>query len=489
MAFLDNSGDIILDAVLTDAGRKRMAEGNFRIAKYAFGDDEINYAQYNKNDPRGSAFYDLEIMQTPVLEAFTNNSASMSSFLMTLANNNHTHLPILKLNENWGKVGGAKSLKQHLMVPVGNSTTSHTSMSRDTFLANAPGANTTVSSAYVDKLHSGTFIVTCNAATEEIFKFKNGDNGVGTFGANADYPQKGSLIPQGIILGSSTNSATQQNKNYICIDQGIVGQAGQQYGALGNGLAEDVFMVEADTRFCEIITAPRFTQRNIQLDQVTGYQQQPVVPGAAAQPFSFVDDDFIGTALLEGASFISPIVSSYSGDRNNLDNPNAVDSLHVLLESATQENGHHVNNNWAAGQVFTDSPVGNRLQFSIRASRALQDSDDLFIRLGSRTKVLSRYLPAPDSTVDNGFAANVKELITIGGGTAEEIGGTATAGYTSGVDLTTADAEPAGQADNTVKQAGRAIPVYYIDTMIRVTGYNFGQSIDIPVRFVRKVEA
>ena len=27
MGFLDNSGDIILDAVLTDLGRKRMADG------------------------------------------------------------------------------------------------------------------------------------------------------------------------------------------------------------------------------------------------------------------------------------------------------------------------------------------------------------------------------------------------------------------------------------------------------------------------------
>ena len=33
MAFLDNSGDIILDAVLTEVGRKRMANGNFRISK------------------------------------------------------------------------------------------------------------------------------------------------------------------------------------------------------------------------------------------------------------------------------------------------------------------------------------------------------------------------------------------------------------------------------------------------------------------------
>ena len=34
MAFLDNSGDIILDAVLTGLGRKRLAEGNYQITKF-----------------------------------------------------------------------------------------------------------------------------------------------------------------------------------------------------------------------------------------------------------------------------------------------------------------------------------------------------------------------------------------------------------------------------------------------------------------------
>jgi len=55
MAFLDNSGDIILDAVLTDVGRKRMAAGNFRITKFTLGDDEIDYSLYNKDHPSGSA--------------------------------------------------------------------------------------------------------------------------------------------------------------------------------------------------------------------------------------------------------------------------------------------------------------------------------------------------------------------------------------------------------------------------------------------------
>jgi hypothetical protein len=60
MGFLDNSGDIILDAVLTDTGRARLAraDGSFQITKFALGDDEINYGSYNKNHPSGSAYYD-----------------------------------------------------------------------------------------------------------------------------------------------------------------------------------------------------------------------------------------------------------------------------------------------------------------------------------------------------------------------------------------------------------------------------------------------
>jgi len=75
MGFLDNSGDIILDAVLTDAGRQRLAkaDGTFKIVQFALGDDEINYGLYDKTNASGSAYYDLSIMQTPVFEAFTNN--------------------------------------------------------------------------------------------------------------------------------------------------------------------------------------------------------------------------------------------------------------------------------------------------------------------------------------------------------------------------------------------------------------------------------
>jgi hypothetical protein len=106
MAFLDNSGDIILDAVLTDTGRARLAkgDGSFRIAKFALGDDEVDYSLYRNSNheqgahPNGSAYYDLEILMTPVLEAFTNNTSSMKSKLISIPRNNLLFLPVLKIN-------------------------------------------------------------------------------------------------------------------------------------------------------------------------------------------------------------------------------------------------------------------------------------------------------------------------------------------------------------------------------------------------------
>lgn len=102
MGFLDNSGDIILDAVLTDTGRARLAraDGSFQITKFALGDDEINYGSYNKNHPSGSAYYDLDILQTPVFEAFTNNSSVLKFKLQSISRTNLLYLPILKINND-----------------------------------------------------------------------------------------------------------------------------------------------------------------------------------------------------------------------------------------------------------------------------------------------------------------------------------------------------------------------------------------------------
>ena len=99
MAFLDNSGDIILDAVLTDIGRKRMARGDFRITKFTVGDDEIDYGLYNKNHPSGSAYYDLEILQTPILEAFTQPNANINYGLVSFARQDLLYIPSAVINE------------------------------------------------------------------------------------------------------------------------------------------------------------------------------------------------------------------------------------------------------------------------------------------------------------------------------------------------------------------------------------------------------
>ena len=101
MAFLDNSGDIILDAVLTDTGRMRLAkgDGSFRIVSFALGDDEIDYSNYTA--VTSSGYEDLTILQTPVLEAFTNNASSMKSKLITIPNPSLLYLPVVKLNESF----------------------------------------------------------------------------------------------------------------------------------------------------------------------------------------------------------------------------------------------------------------------------------------------------------------------------------------------------------------------------------------------------
>tara|TARA_R100000008_G_scaffold33750_1_gene19088 strand:+ start:14541 stop:15566 length:1026 start_codon:yes stop_codon:yes gene_type:complete len=100
MGFLDNSGDIILDAVLTDTGRFRLArgDGSFKIAKFALGDEEINYGNYDKNHASGSAYYDLKVLQTPILESFTNNTSTMKSKLISISRTNLLYLPRLKRN-------------------------------------------------------------------------------------------------------------------------------------------------------------------------------------------------------------------------------------------------------------------------------------------------------------------------------------------------------------------------------------------------------
>ena len=197
MAFLDNSGDIILDVVLTDHGRKVMAkgDGSFQITKFAVCDEEIDYTLYNSSHSSGSAYYDLQILQTPILEAFTNNASSMKTKLASYQDLNLLYLPVLKLNENL------------------NNTARHTT---NTFLV------------AVDRETEGTDAAGTSAAV-----------GVNTDGKHVS----------GILFGASFESS-----QTIRVDQGIDSEEiSPKQTSLMTNLIEDAYSIQIDSRLGRIV--------------------------------------------------------------------------------------------------------------------------------------------------------------------------------------------------------------------------------------------
>jgi len=192
MAFLDNSGDIILDAVLTDFGRKRLArgDGTFKVTQYAFGDDEVDYNSYDPNHPSGSAYYDLEILQTPILEAFTNNRSSLKSKLISLTNNNLLFLPELVLNRN----------------------------SAQTYWQLTPSSN----------LSTGSFLVSVDSDTNTVLNLTTATNG-------------------GYLNGNEVNK-----DNWIRIDQGLNTVKLDPGNSLSAELTEQQYMIQIDNRLGSI---------------------------------------------------------------------------------------------------------------------------------------------------------------------------------------------------------------------------------------------
>ena len=194
MAFLDNSGDIILDAVLTDTGRARLAagDGSFKIVKYAFADDEIDYAKYDKTQTN-SNLYDIEILKTPILEAFTNNTSTMKSKLVSISRNNLLYMPITRINEL--NQGGGTAMNSNL--------------------AQA----------------SGSFVVTVDETTDDYFN----DN---VTEANRD----------GLFFGILNNGG-----RVIKIDQGLNTTEISKNQSLAPALVETHFIVEMDNRLGRLV--------------------------------------------------------------------------------------------------------------------------------------------------------------------------------------------------------------------------------------------
>jgi hypothetical protein len=100
MSILNNT-TITVDAVLTTKGRELLArnDGSFQITQFALADDEIDYTLYNPNHPSGSAFYGEALENTPVLEAFPNESQIMRYKLVTLPRGT-SKLPVINIGYN-----------------------------------------------------------------------------------------------------------------------------------------------------------------------------------------------------------------------------------------------------------------------------------------------------------------------------------------------------------------------------------------------------
>jgi len=100
MAIL-NPTTVTVDAVLTTKGRELLArnDGSFQITQFALADDEIDYTLYNPNHPSGSAFYGEAIENTPVIQAFPNDTQIMRYKLVTLPRGT-SRLPVISLGYN-----------------------------------------------------------------------------------------------------------------------------------------------------------------------------------------------------------------------------------------------------------------------------------------------------------------------------------------------------------------------------------------------------
>lgn len=82
MSFLDKSS-LIVDAVITKLGREKLSQNDFVIAKFALGDDEVDYRLYNESNTQGPNNYGIIIENMPVHQAFLTTDLALKYKLVT----------------------------------------------------------------------------------------------------------------------------------------------------------------------------------------------------------------------------------------------------------------------------------------------------------------------------------------------------------------------------------------------------------------------
>ena len=111
MGFLDHStNNIIIDAVLTDAGRRKLADnnGSFKIAFFSLADDEVDYSvieQYGRTVGKEKL-----TKNTPVFEAQTSGDLALKYRLLTLPDPSVVRLPTLSIAGTVGLDAGGSTV-------------------------------------------------------------------------------------------------------------------------------------------------------------------------------------------------------------------------------------------------------------------------------------------------------------------------------------------------------------------------------------------
>ena len=96
MSFLDKSS-LVVDAVLTKLGRERLSQNNFVVAKFALGDDEVDYKLYNESNTQGPNNYGIVIENMPIHQAFLSTDLALK---YKLVNRNKVYLKMVFIFKN-----------------------------------------------------------------------------------------------------------------------------------------------------------------------------------------------------------------------------------------------------------------------------------------------------------------------------------------------------------------------------------------------------
>ena len=143
MGFLaQDTNNIIIDAVLTDLGRQKLAAGTFSIIKFAAGDDEVEYGLITRYG-RTAGQEKIE-KNTPVFEAITNNKLALMHPLVSIPDPNRYTLPSFT-------VAGTTEVNT---IPLGTSTNTTTNVRVSQILAGGE--------AIPQELVDNQFMVVCD---------------------------------------------------------------------------------------------------------------------------------------------------------------------------------------------------------------------------------------------------------------------------------------------------------------------------------------